>query len=76
MHLLDDVFKTDVQKMDTIYGTIMPYVFVTFTLNIKPRVSMPLLCVNLVVGAKKIFSLLVHIFVQPTTLILFILVTP
>jgi hypothetical protein len=55
MHLLDDVFKTDVQKMDTIYGTIMPYVFVTFTLNIKPRVSMPLLCVNLVVGAKKYF---------------------
>jgi hypothetical protein len=52
---------------------IMPYVFSTYNINIMPRVSMPLLCVNLFIG-QKICPLLVHVFVQPTCLILFNLV--
>jgi hypothetical protein len=53
MYSLDDVSTIYVETMDTIYGAITPYVFATYTINVKPHVSMQLLCVNFVVGPKE-----------------------
>jgi hypothetical protein len=53
MYSLDDVSTIYVETMDTIYGAITPYVFTTYTINVKPHVSMQLLWVNFVVGPKE-----------------------